>query len=272
MLHHRGFNRIIAGVLSDGSVIPAIELSGIVLFAGIAIRWLVRRLLLACLGVKSNSALASEPMGRVLRRFEKMRTSVWMFAWFKVRLDPMFRELPALLKELPSPQAILDIGCGHGIAGSALLEWCPGSTIVGIDPSGSRVRVASKVFAGRGRAIRGAVPDLPIEHLTGRVDAVLILDVIHFLTGPQLEATFRQVRQRLAEGGWIIIRVSIPEAPSKSLLFRLEPIQRSFTRGRAYYRTGDRIEQMLKDAKFTVRERQMSGIGSELCWFIAVAI
>jgi SAM-dependent methyltransferase len=172
---------------------------------------------------------------------------------------------------MPEPRRILDIGCGYGIAGRALLEWFPAATLIGIDPSRSRVRFASKIFAERGRAIRAAAPDLPMDQLPDAVDAVFILDVIHYLNDTQLQLTLQRVFERLAAGGWLVIRVSIPEAPMKSLLFRLEVVERLLTGGRAYYRTSAQLEHFLRAAGFDLRGKKMSGEDRELCWFVAAA-
>jgi len=253
------------------SKIAAAELACAAIVGVILIKWIARRLLIAWLGVRSAGAFPATALDRMLLRYQTLPTSIWMFAWFKTRLDPMFRELPELLRAMPEPKTILDIGCGYGVAGRALLEWFPNAALVGIDPSWLRVRFAAAIFAERGRAIRAAAPNLPMARLPDPVDAVFILDVIHYLDDTQLEATLRQVRERLAEGGWLIIRVSIPEAPRKSVLFRLELIERAVTRRYAYYRTADQVEQVLQAEGFDLRHRQMSGTDGELCWFIAAA-
>jgi SAM-dependent methyltransferase len=258
-------------VALHGSKIAIIELASVVVIAALVIKWIQRQLLLAWLGVKSTANLPHTPLERMLLRFQKMPTSIWMFAWFKVRLDPMFRELPGLLETMPEPKTILDIGCGYGMAGRALLEWFPGATLFGIDPSRARVRFASKIFAERGRAIRARAPELPLAQVPDPVEAVFILDVIHYLNDAELELTLQQIRKLLADGRWLVIRVSIPEAPTKSLFFRLEVIERALTRGHAYYRTAAQVEQALRAAGFDLRCHQMSGTDGELCWFIATA-
>src|SRR5207249_4782074 len=91
---------------------------------------------------------------RVRLRYREQETAEWMFAWFKLRLDPMFRELPEFLKSAPPPNTVLDIGCGRGIVGCALLEWFPDSRIHGMDPNPSRVRIATRAFGDRGQAIQ----------------------------------------------------------------------------------------------------------------------
>src|ERR1700733_10271817 len=75
---------------------------------------------------------------RVLQRYQelaaqkRLATFAWVFAWSKLRLDPMFEELPEILKNVAPLRTALDIGCGFGVAGYALLEWCEGLTIFGI--------------------------------------------------------------------------------------------------------------------------------------------
>lgn len=255
----------------NGSPIAAIKLTCVAAVGVFVIRLIGRRVLLAWLGVRSANGTSTSPINRVLLRYEKMRTSVWLFAYFKLRRDPMFRELPELLKKMQPPKTILDVGCGYGFAGCALLEWFPDASLIGIDPSGRRVCFASKALAERGLAIRGAAPDLPMEQIPDRVDAVFVLDVIHYLDNTELGLTLSKLRERLAAGRWLIVRASISEAPTKSLLFRMERIERFFTSGHAYYRTSESIEEMLQSAGFAVLKKQMSGTKGELCWFIAAA-
>src|ERR1700693_1411291 len=104
----------------------------------IATLMLVPRLLRFCMGVKSASPTAWRE--RVELRYQNQGTSVWMFARFKLRLDPMFRELPEFLRDTPSARIAMDLGCGHGVAGCSLLEWFPGLKLYGIEPSFDRVR------------------------------------------------------------------------------------------------------------------------------------
>jgi len=244
--------------------------AGVVIAVVLAAKWFVLpRLLRAWLGVKPSA----EPrtwQEKVELRYQSLHTSVWMFAWIKLRLDPMFRELPGLMREMSNLRTVLDLGCGYGIAGSALLEWHPQLRLFGIDPNPHRVHMASLAFGDRGQAFQGGAPDFEVQSLPGKFDAVFVLDVIHFLSDAQLDLTLRRICGRLEDGGYLILRAPILPNGRGSFLWNLDKFKRKLTGAFACYRTADQISDAIGQTGFTILRSQMSGTPNhELHWFIA---
>jgi SAM-dependent methyltransferase len=219
---------------------------------------------------------------RVLLRYQKLcsegglpilsGTFAWVFAWFKLRLDPMFRELPGFLDAMPELCSVLDIGCGYGVAGCALLEWRGETKIFGIDPDPARVRVARAVFGSRGQAVVGIAPEIESAGFPDRFDLVFVLDVIHFISDSALDLTLQRIRGRLEEGGHLVIRAIIPPADGGSWAWKFAKIRRAMTGAFACHRPVEKIREMIVRAGFEVEKSDVSGGNPELVWFIARAI
>ncbi len=246
---------VVACLLAEGLVIATLIL--------------VPRLLRYCLGVKSAA-----PAGwrdRVELRYQNQETSVWMFARSKLRLDPMFRELPEFLRGMPGPRVAMDLGCGHGVAGCSLLEWFPGLKVYGIDPSGSRVRAAARAFGERGRVFQAAAPDFEFAMLPERMDAAFALDMIHFLSDSDLDLTLRRIRARLDAGAYLFLRAPMLPEGFGSFLWNLDRLKRALGGTSAYFRSVDQIRSAIEKAGFQITRVEMSGGNRELFWFIAAA-
>jgi len=190
---------------------------------------------------------------RVMLRYQKLpqvsqlATFAWIFAWFKLRLDPMFRELPEILTSVPNFRTALDLGCGFGIPACAVLELREAASVCGIDPRPTRVRVASAVFGDRGRAVQARAPDFEVAGLPDKFDAAFIVDMLHYLPDPAMELTLQNVFARLNDGGLLIVRAII---------------------GR---KSADQIQGVLTQAGFEVQRSEISGNNPNLRWFIARA-
>lgn len=237
----------------------------------------VPAVLLAILGVAPGSArdwrekvlLRYQRVGRWARFAESPGgVFVWMFAWFKMRLDPMFRELPEILDSMPEMRCALDIGCGYGVVACALLEWRAGLTIYGIDPDAARIAVAGSVFADRGSAFVGSAPDFERPEMPGRADAVFILDVIHFIPDAGLAMTLKRIHDRLKEGGELVLRSIVPPDERGTIWCNLARLRRWILGGKAFHRPVERIRQLITEAGFEVRICRTCGGNRELWWFI----
>jgi SAM-dependent methyltransferase len=270
----------------DNPIEMAVSILNAVIVAGIAagtfafaILVLVPAIIRAAIGTKRGAAKGWRE--KVLARYQNLRdeaglpivpgTFAWVFAWFKLRLDPMFGELPEFLDGMPEVRTVLDIGCGYGVAGCALLEWRGEAKIVGIDPEPIRVRATGAVFGSRGRAVVGSAPEFEAPGLPDRFDAVFVLDVIHFISDSALDLTLQKIRGKLGEGGHLVIRAIIPPKDGGSWPWKFAQIRRALTGAYACYRPVEKIREMIERSGFEVEKSQMSGGNPELYWFIARA-
>ena len=100
---------------------------------------------------------------------------------------------------------VIDIGCGAGVAATAIAEAYPNSTVIGMDPSPHAIEAANEraaAAAGLGNLSfrTGTFDDLD---QFGDVDLLLTLDVIHDLPVPELRSDL--LGRALAEDGvWMV--------------------------------------------------------------------
>jgi SAM-dependent methyltransferase len=240
----------------------------------------VPAILRAAIGIAPGAA--KDWRERVLFRYQKLcseaglpilpGTFAWVFAWFKLRLDPMFRELPEFVDAMPQLGTVLDIGCGYGVAACALLEWRGEAKIFGIDPDPGRVRVARAVFGSRGQAGVGLAPEIELAGFPDRFDAVFVLDVIHFMSDSALDLSLQRIHGGLEEGGHLVIRAIVPPGDGGSWPWKFAKIRRAMTGAFACHRPVEKIREMIARVGFDVEKSQKSGGNPELVWFIARAI
>jgi len=240
-------------------------------FLVIARFFIVAPLLRAVLGVRQGAGKPLRWRERVELRYQKLETFVWMFAWFKLRLDPMFVELPEFLRPLPDLCTALDLGCGYGFVGSSLLEWNAGLKIYGVDPNPKRVRAAARAFGERGQVACAGAPDFEMPEFPARFDAVLFLDVIHFLTDEALALTLTRIRARLDEGGHLLVRAPMKPEGIGSMSWNIDRFRRAVTGAYACYRTVEQVSEAIAGAGFRITQSPISGTNPELRWFVAIA-
>jgi len=139
------------------------------------------------------------------------------FALGKLTRDPIFRHV---LEHglIPPGSRVLDLGCGQGLLealiGSAAEDprawpagWPPAPaprSVRGIDLAKRDIERARHA-AGRGASFECA--DIRTAPL-GDTDAVLLLDVLHYLDRGEQDGLLERARAALAPGGVILLRVA----------------------------------------------------------------
>lgn len=139
----------------------------------------------------------------------------WHFARGKLGGDPAFRHL-LQARSIPENARLLDLGCGQGLL-AALLG-------VAGAPRLAAYRGIELMAPDVARAHRALGPDCGVHHgdirsaAYGAADAVVILDVLHYMGREDQDAVLRRVRDTLAGGGVLLLRVGDADA---GLPFRL---------------------------------------------------
>ncbi len=214
---------------------------------------------------KAGKAL---PLHRaVLRRYRNLEAYPRCFARFKMMADSMFKELPQFFDDDLNVKTVLDIGTGYGVPACWLLERFPEAKVLGIDPGGERVRVASMAVGKRGRIEQDAAPHVPM--VPAPADGAIMLDMAHYLSDDVLALTLKQLHMNLSHGGWLLIRVAAPAEGRYSWMWKLEALKSRLSRTSLYYRPTDMLVEMLTSAGFQMKRNTPSGSRGESIWLMA---
>ncbi|MBU4328231.1 MAG: MMPL family transporter [Proteobacteria bacterium] len=206
----------------------------------------------------------------ILARYRLMEAYPKMFARFKLKFDPIFDDLAALLAEYKADiKIILDIGCGYGVPGCWCLEYFPQAKIIAMDPDPERVRVAALAMGERGTILQDGAPNLPA--LARPADLVLLLDMLHYLDDETMMTLFTNCFQALAPGGIVVIRYAIQPETSRSSSWLLEDYRIKFSGSKPWYRSSERMAGLMTEAGLVVETNMVSPGNSELVWMIGRA-
>ncbi len=129
--------------------------------------------------------------------------------WASNQLNELSERFVAHCRTVILP--VLDIGAAFGIASLAALE--AGATVIANDLEPSHLaEIAKSVPPGRAANLI-LIPGRFPRHLRfaeNSLSAVHASNVLHFLTGPQLEQGFASIAHWLAPGGKLFIQASTP--------------------------------------------------------------
>lgn len=199
---------------------------------------------------------------RVERRYRSMEPYPRLFARYKMRFDPMFSELHLLMD---GPKTIVDIGTGYGVPAVWLAELFPEARLYGIEPDEMRRRVAAWALGGRGTVERGRAPDLPC--FPGRADAVIAIDMIHYLGDDDLALLLGRAGEKMSPKGVLVMRGTVPSG--RQTVLRM--IERLWVRMRgltARYRTAEEVARIMEGQGFDVTVRDSIDASREEKWFL----
>ena len=183
-----------------------------------------------------------------------------------MRLDPMFSEMEQIFETGGTVKTIIDIGCGYGVPSCWLLEWYPEAKVFGIDPSVGRVRVAAVALGERGEVSRGLAPDIPV--VSRPVDLAVMLDMVHYLTDEHLLLTLQRLKEKLRQGGRLVVRAAIPPDRRFPWFWWLENLKLRLSNTPFIYRGPERLQTLIDQAGFCIERILPSGKHQELLWLI----
>ncbi len=221
--------------------------------------------------VKKLISLAAAP-------YKPVGLYTWLFARGKLGGDPVFVHLLAA-GLLAGRSRILDIGCGQGLLTSWLLAaktcaargqwpatWLPApsaSHVRGVELMAHDVERAERALAG---AVRGGHAQFLQADMCrtefDQTDAVVILDVLHYVPVAAQDEVLQRVRRSLAPGGVLLLRVGdaaagLPFAIS-NWVDHVVTTLRGHRLGTLHCRTIAEWETVLQKLGFTVEAKAMS--------------
>ena len=156
--------------------------------------------------------------------YRKMGRFAYHFARGKLRGDPVFRAILelGLLRGYPR---ILDLGCGQGLLAAWLRAaahccyergiwprtWPPAPRPESMRGIELRAREVDRARRALGPGCEVVQADIR-SAVFGSADAVVILDVLHYLPAPSQREVLQRVRAALPPGGLLLLRVGDADA------------------------------------------------------------
>jgi SAM-dependent methyltransferase len=155
--------------------------------------------------------------------YKKAGSFAWHFARGKLGRDPVFRGLIEQGLIGAHRRRVVDIGCGQGLFASLLasmgamqsqaggwpVSWAPTPAAVdytGIELMPKDIARAQQSVGHLQPAPRFVCADMCTASLPG-CDLVVILDVLHYVDHAAQEGVLRRVRDALAPGGRLLLRI-----------------------------------------------------------------
>lgn len=202
----------------------------------------------------------------------------WSFARGKLGGDPVFSHLLAA-GLLAGRSRILDIGCGQGLLTSWLLAaqasaargqwpvgWPPapptfhirGVELMAHDVARAERALAPVVHAGRTEFVQADMCNTDF----GQTDAVVILDVLHYVPVAAQDEVLQRVRRSLTPSGVLLLRVGDAAAglpfSISNWVDHVVTTLRGHRLGTLYCRTLAEWESALRQLGFVVEAQPMS--------------
>lgn len=215
---------------------------------------------------------------RAARPYREAGRYAWHFARGKLSGDPAFVALLARGWLAGRPR-VLDIGCGQGLLASWLLaareearqgRWPEGWPPAPIPAHVRGIELMQHDVERAGRALGAAVQEGLASFVAadmcaadfGQADAVVILDVLHYVPVAAQDDVLRRVRDALAPGGILLLRVGdaaagLPFRISNWVDFLVTTL-RGHRLSRLHCRPLAEWQRVLASLGFTVQAQPMS--------------
>ncbi len=203
---------------------------------------------------------------RIRNRFRMVEAYPRIFVRFKLQFDPMFDDLERILRSRKDIKTIVDIGCGYGVPACWCLEQYKEAEVFGIDPDIERVRVASFAMGVRGSITAGWALEMP--SLSRSADIVLLLDMLHYLDDETAAAVLSRSFLALGSKGLLVTRFVIRPNVRPSWSWRLEDCRIQLSGRRPWYRSTEKMAELMRAAGFVVSLNEVSASNPELVWMV----
>lgn len=191
----------------------------------------------------------------------------WYFARGKLRADPVFISL-LQLGLIPANARLLDLGCGQGLLTAWLLaarihaergDWPADwpqppslASIRGIELLARNIERARRALGNHATFTLGNLCDADF----GQADAIVMLDVLHYMDYDSQASTLRRIRDALSPAGSLILRIGDAAGGLQFHISywvdRLVWLLRGARNHRLYCRSLDEWQQLLHDSNFSV--------------------
>lgn len=142
----------------------------------------------------------------------------WHFARSKLKCDPAFVTL-LQLGLIPQDANLLDLGCGQGLLTAWLLsaqahannpqwpeDWPPPPHLTSIHGIELMARDQQRATQALGQYARFTQGDIGSADF-GQVDAIVMLDVLHYIDFATQQSILQRAHAALAPGGVLILRI-----------------------------------------------------------------
>jgi len=212
-------------------------------------------------------------LDRACAPYRQVGRFAYYFARGKLRADPVFRAILEL-GLLRGQQRILDLGCGQGLLAAWLRAAAQcyehGTWPAGWPPAPSPrsmrgIELMAREVAWARRALGPACEVLQADirsAVFGSADAVVMLDVLHYIPAQSQLEVLQRVRAALPPGGLLLLRVGDADGGLRFRFTRWVDRLIMLARGRGavalHCRSIEQWRELLRECRFDSRAEPMS--------------
>lgn len=202
---------------------------------------------------------------RAVARFVGAGRNAYWYAYFKYRMDPVYRALEA---RIPHGSTTLDLGCGQGLLGLLLAEVDGDRAdrrVIGFELDESKVRAgehAARVHPDRIEIRRADLTRIEPRELPP-ADVVALVDVLHYFDEPTARRVLALAEAALRPGGVLLVRESDAACEGTAAWTRFNEVwavRFGWNRARGVrFRTATALQALLEERGLAVAVSPTSG-------------